>query len=38
MEFFQKEFPNNNLRQIPYFQLKVLIKNYFFNSYNQISV
>ena len=36
--FFQKTFPSNNLRQIFYSQLKVLIKNYFFNSYNQISV
>ena len=36
--FFQKEFPSNNMRQISYSELKVLIKNYFFNSYNQISV
>ena len=36
--FFQKEFPSNNLRHISYSQLKVLIKNYFFNSYNQILV
>ena len=36
--FFQKEFPSKNLRQISYSQLKVLIKNYFFNSYNQISI
>ena len=36
--FFQNKFPRNNLRQISYSQLKVLIKNYFFNSYNQISV
>ena len=36
--FFQKEFPSNNLRQISYSQLKLLIKNYFFNSYNEISV
>ena len=36
--FFQKEFPSNNLRQTSYSQLKVLIKNYFFNTYNQISV
>ena len=36
--FFQKEFPSNSLRQISYCQLKVLIKKYFFNSYNQISV
>ena len=35
---FQKEFPSNNMRQISYSQLKVLIKNYFFNSYSQISV
>ena len=35
--FFQREFLSNNLRQISYSQLKVLIKNYFFNSYNQIS-
>ena len=34
--FFQKEFPNSNMRQISYSQLKVLIKNFFFNSYNQI--
>ena len=36
--FFQKEFHSNNPRQISYSQLKVLIKNCFFNSYNQISV
>ena len=36
--FFQKEFPSNSLRQISYSQLKVLIKNYLFNSYNQTSV
>ena len=36
--FFQKEFPSNNMRQISYSQLKLLIKNYFFNSCNQISV
>ena len=36
--FFQKEFTSNNMRQISYSQLKVLIKNYFFNSYSQISV
>ena len=35
--FFQKEFPSNNMRQISYPQLKVLIKNYL-NSYNQIYV
>ena len=29
--FFQNKFPSNNLRQISYSQLKVLIKNYFFN-------
>ena len=34
---FQNKFPSNNIRQISYSQLKVLIKNYFFNSYNQIS-
>ena len=33
--FFQKMFPNNNLCQLSYFQLKLLIKNHFFNSYNQ---
>ena len=32
--FFQKEFPSNNVRQ--YSQFTVLIKNYFLNSYNQI--
>ena len=36
--FFQNNFPSNNLRQISYSQLKLLIKNYFFNSCNQISV
>ena len=36
--FFQNNFPSNNLRQISYSQLKVFIKNYFFNSHNQISV
>ena len=36
--FFQKEFPSNDLRQISYSQLKVLIQNNFFNSYNQIPV
>ena len=35
---FQKEFPSNNLRQVPYSKFKIWIKNYFFNSYNQISV
>ena len=36
--FFQNKFPSNNLRHISCPQLKVLIKNYFFDSYNQISV
>ena len=36
--FFQKEFLSNNMRQITYSQLKVLIKNYFLDSYNQTSV
>ena len=36
--FFQNKFPNNNLREISYSQLKVVIKNYFFNSYYQNSV
>ena len=27
--FFQNKFPSNNVRQISYSQLKVLIKNYF---------
>ena len=36
--FFQNNFPSNNVRQISYSQLKVFIKNYFFNSHNQISV
>ena len=36
--FFQKEFPSNNLRQISYSQRKALIKSYFFDSYNQISI
>ena len=36
--FFQNKFPSNNLRQISYSQLKVLIKNYFSNSYIKISV
>ena len=29
--FFQKEFPSNTIRQIFHSQLKVLIRNYFFN-------
>ena len=33
--FFQKRFSNNNLCQSFYPQLKLLIKNHFFNSYNQ---
>ena len=33
--FFQKKFSNNNLCQLSYSQLKLLIKNHFFNSYNQ---
>ena len=33
--FFQKMFSNNNLCQLSYSQLKLLIKNHFFNSYNQ---
>ena len=36
--FFQNNFPSNNLRQTSYSQLKVLIKNYFSNSYIKISV
>ena len=32
---FQKRFSNNNLCQLSYSQLKLLIKNHFFNSYNQ---
>ena len=32
--FFQKMFSNNNLCQLSYSQLKLLIKNHFFNSYN----
>ena len=32
--FFQKRFSNNNLCQLSYSQLKLLIKNHFFNSYN----
>ena len=36
--FFQNKFPSNDLRQISYSQLKALIKNYFCNPYNQISV
>ena len=35
---FQKEFPSNNLRQVSYSKFKIWVKNYFFNSYNQISV
>ena len=37
-DFFQNEFPSNNLREISCSQLKVLIKNCFFNLNNQISV
>ena len=33
--FFQKTFSNNNLCQLSYSQLKLLIKNHFFKSYNQ---
>ena len=33
--FFQKRFSNNSLRQLSYSQLKLLIENHFFNSYNQ---
>ena len=33
--FFQKRFSNKNLCQLSYFQLRLLIKNHFFNSYNQ---
>ena len=33
--FSQKRFSNNNLCQLSYSQLKLLIKNHFFNSYNQ---
>ena len=36
--FFQNKFPSENLRKISYSELKLLIKNYFFNSYNQIFV
>ena len=36
--FFQNKFPSNSLREISYSQLKVVIKNHFFNSYNQNSV
>ena len=36
--FFPNKFPSNNLRHISCPQLKVLIKNYFFDSFNQISV
>ena len=31
-------FPSINLREISYSQLRMLMKNYFFNAYNQISV
>ena len=31
---FQKKFSNNNLCELSYSQLKLLIKNHFFNSYN----
>ena len=34
-KFFQKKFSNNNLCQLSYSQLKLLINNHFFNSYNQ---
>ena len=33
--FFQKKFSNNNLCQLSYSQLKLLIRSHFFNSYNQ---
>ena len=33
--FFQKRFSSNNLYQLSYSQLKLLIKNHSFNSYNQ---
>ena len=33
--FFQRKFSNNNLCQLSYSQLKVLIKNHLFNPYNQ---
>ena len=35
MGLFQKKFSNNNLCQLSYSQLKLLIKNHFFNFYNQ---
>ena len=34
-KFFQKKFSNNNLCQLSHSQLKLLINNHFFNSYNQ---
>ena len=34
-KIFQKKFSNNNLCQLSYSQLKLLIKNHFFNSSNQ---
>ena len=34
-DFFQKKFCNNNLCQLSYSHLKLLIQNHFFNSYNQ---
>ena len=33
--FFQKKFSNNSICQLSYSQLKLLIKNHFFQSYNQ---
>ena len=33
--FYQKKFSNNNLCQLTYSRLKLLIKNHFFKSYNQ---
>ena len=36
--FFQKEFPSNTMRQIFHSQLKVLIRNYFFNFCLKIKV
>ena len=33
--FFQRMFSNNNICHLSYSQLKVLIKNHFFNSFNQ---
>ena len=35
MELFKKKFSNNNLCQLSYSQLKLLIKNHFFKSYNE---